>query len=119
LSGKASATKEKLIACASDSIAVGRRIEVFWPKEDSYFVGTVVKVGTKSCQVQYDDGDVGFVVFGDDEYRLLSSPHDLRSNIPASKSKVVKLQASPRALSKSLDSDPSRAIVIAGREQPP
>ena len=49
----------KVAAEAPQEKAVGRRLRVFWPQENEYYIGEVIAYDNKSGKhkVQYDDGD--------------------------------------------------------------
>ena len=60
--------------------AVGRRIEVFWPEDDTWYGGRVAAFNATSGEhkIRYDDGDVELVTLGTERFRwgclLYTSP---------------------------------------------
>ncbi|KAL7552999.1 hypothetical protein ACHAWF_016243 [Thalassiosira exigua] len=53
-------------------ISVGTRLSVYWPKDDEFYVGTVVlHLGTHKYEIAYDDGDVEELNLANERIRIL------------------------------------------------
>ncbi|KAL2649967.1 hypothetical protein R1flu_018095 [Riccia fluitans] len=55
--------------------AVSKRVEVFWPMDNQWYKGTVIRVFPQQAQfsLRYDDGEEETLDFGKERVRLLSS----------------------------------------------
>ena len=61
--------------------AIGRRIEVFWPEDDTWYGGRVAEFNATSGEhkIRYDDGDVELIALSTETFRWGTEPAAKRS----------------------------------------
>lgn len=64
---------EQLDLYGQPPVKVSARVEVWWPRDEKYYPGTVVECVGDICKVEYDDDETEWLRLTDQDYKVISA----------------------------------------------